>query len=121
MTQALIGHYPTDPTGAIGDITTYFKNHDVKFLIHGVYDLAGFAINIFVGEPANIQIDPTIVADSVKQMHEAMATSQAVIPIWVKPILQAGLSALLAWLQGRLTQMHFARTGTVAPQQQQNP
>lgn len=99
--SGLVGHYPTDPTHALGDITRYFQTGDTKLLAHGVYDLLGFGLFLFMGEPDQLIADPEIVGASVTQLHAAMNENPRALPDWAKPVLKMALSFLMNWLSTR--------------------
>jgi hypothetical protein len=115
MSKELIGHYPTDPTGGMGDIMKYFQNGDQKYLLHGLYTLGGYVLGLAFGEPAD-HVDPAIVADSAQQLQKAMDApgAQIKLPDWAKPLLKAALTVLLTWLQGQAVMMSMKKIGKIS-------
>lgn len=101
-TNGVIGHYPSDPTQYVQELIQAFKapTLDLKLVCHGTYGLAGFALNVFVGEPGLATMDQNSLFGALTNL--VLQIEQAVnLPEWLKLILNQTLSLLIAWLKAK--------------------
>lgn len=117
--------YPSDPTTALKDIGLYFaQGGDIRYLVRGVYDLGGYGLKLWFGEPDLAQLDPAILCDACSQVKGAIQSNPDrfnALPFWLKPVLMQVLEFILIYIQGRATMQFFATNGMITAIPQTNP